>query len=307
MGGVVASTKPTGRNYRTGSAPRTGNAAARWAAASAAAGALSALAAPAAYAQTPSPLGEWQYSAGIPLEKMFSPELPKWETRVGTGLTFEPRYDGSSRYHILAGPSLDIRYKDLAFLSTGEGLGVNFAQGQNWRASLAAVYDLGRRGHDDPQHLNGLGNINAAPEIKLAAEYVVSKDFPLVFRTAITRSIGGSNGWLADLGAYMPLPGSSESFFWFAGPSVTFADSTYMNSWFGVNQAQAAASGYRQYDASAGLKSAGFGITMIWFVNKHWFVTADGALKRLLGSAAHSPIIQTKTNGVCDVSLNYQF
>jgi outer membrane scaffolding protein for murein synthesis (MipA/OmpV family) len=304
MGGVVASTKRTGGKSGTDSASRAGKAA-RWAAASAA---LGALATPAAYAQTPSPLGEWQYSAGIPLEKMFAPDnRPTWETRLGTGLTFEPRYDGSSRYHVMAGPSLDVRYKDLAFLSTGEGLGVNFAQGQNWRASLSAVYDLGRRGHDDPQHLNGLGNINPAPEVKLAAEYVISKEFPMVFRTAITRSIGGSNGWLADVGAYMPLPGSSESFFWFAGPSVTFADSTYMNSWFGVNPAQSAASGYRQYDASAGLKSAGFGLTMIWFVNKHWFVTADGALKRLLGSAAHSPIIQTKTNGVCDVSLNYQF
>ncbi|TDY38320.1 outer membrane scaffolding protein for murein synthesis (MipA/OmpV family) [Paraburkholderia rhizosphaerae] len=277
-----------------------------WATAGAA---LAVFGAPGASAQTPSPLGEWQYSAGVPLEKMFVPpaERTTWETRVGAGMTFEPRYDGSSRYHILAGPSLDIRYKDLAFLSTGEGLGVNVLQGENWRTSVALVYDLGRRGHDDPQHLNGLGNINPAPEIKLAAEYVISKDFPLTFRTAITRSIGGSNGWIADVGAYMPLPGSSESFYWFAGPSVSFADSTYMNSWFGVNPAQSAASGLRQYDASAGLKSAGFGVTMIWFVNKHWFVTADGAIKRLLGSAAGSPVIQTKTNGVCDISLNYQF
>jgi outer membrane scaffolding protein for murein synthesis (MipA/OmpV family) len=264
-------------------------------------------AAPAVQAQTPSPLGEWQYSAGIPLEKFYKPTVPDWEVRVGTGAAFEPRYDGSDRYHTLVGPSLDIRYRDLAFLSTGEGFGVNVLQGPNWRASISAVYDLGRRGHDDPSRLNGLGNINPAPEVKLAGEYVVSKEFPLVFRAAVTRSIGGSNGWIADLGTYMPLPGSSETFYWFAGPSVSFADSTYMNSWFGVNPAQAAASGYRQYDASAGLKSAGFGITMVWFVNTHWFVTADGALKRLLGSAAHSPITQSKTGGVCDVSLNYQF
>ncbi|CAB3763221.1 hypothetical protein LMG29542_04540 [Paraburkholderia humisilvae] len=301
----MASTKRAGRLAGKSRTLKAGSPA-LWATASAA---LAVCAAPGALAQTPSPLGEWQYSAGVPLEKMFEPpeERTNWETRVGAGMTFEPRYDGSSRYHILAGPSLDIRYKDLAFLSTGEGLGVNVLQGDNWRTSIAAVYDLGRRAHDDPQHLNGLGNINPAPEIKLAAEYVISKDFPLTFRTAITRSIGGSNGWIADVGAYMPMPGSSDSFFWFAGPSVSFADSTYMNSWFGVNPAQSAASGLRQYDASAGLKSAGFGITMIWFVNKHWFVTADGAIKRLLGSAAASPVIQTKTNGVCDISLNYQF
>lgn len=75
---------------------------------------------------------------------------------------------------------MDIRYRDLAFASTGEGIGVNVVQGPNWRASISAVYDLGRRGHDNPSRLNGLGNINPAPELKLAAEYVVSKEFPLV-------------------------------------------------------------------------------------------------------------------------------
>ncbi|SAL85849.1 MipA family MltA-interacting protein [Caballeronia choica] len=143
--------------------------------------------------------------------------------------------------------------------------------------------------------------------MKLAADFIVSKEFPLDFRAAVTRSFGGSNGWVMDLGAYMPMAGSSETIFWFAGPSVTFADSTYMNSWFGVNAAQAAASGYRQYDASAGLKSAGFGVTLVWFINKHWFMTADRALKRLLGSAVNSPITQTKTQAGCNTSINYQF
>jgi outer membrane scaffolding protein for murein synthesis (MipA/OmpV family) len=80
-----------------------------------------------------------------------------------------------------------------------------------------------------------------------------------------------------------------------------------MQSWFGVTPQQAVDSGYRPYSAGAGLKSAGFGITMVYFVNKHWFVSADGALRRLLGSAAQSPIVQSKTNGVCDISINYQF
>jgi len=260
-----------------------------------------------AHAQTPSPLGEWQFSAGVPLQTMYVPKMPDWTARLGVGMTFSPRYDGSDRYRVLAGPSVDVRYKDLAFLSTGEGIGLNVLRGANWRVSVAGVYDLGRRATDDPSRLAGLGNINPSPGLKLAADYVISKDFPLVFRAAFTRSFGGSNGWIADLSAYMPMPGSTKKFYWFAGPTVSFADSTYMNSWFGVNAAQAAASRYSPYHASAGLKSAGFGITMVYFVNKHWFVSADGALKRLLGSAAHSPITQTKTGGVCDVSVNYQF
>ncbi len=145
-GGVVASTKRIGQNFK---ARRTAAAStpAAWARAAAA---LSVVVAPSVFAQTPSPLGEWQYSAGIPLEKMYQPKVPDWEVRVGTGLTFMPRYDGSSRYHTLAGPSVDLRYRDVAFASTGEGIGVNVIQGPNWRASISAVYDLGRRGQRRP-------------------------------------------------------------------------------------------------------------------------------------------------------------
>lgn len=258
-------------------------------------------------AQTPSPLGEWQYSVGIPLQKMWQPNIPDWQVRLGLATSFQPRYEGSDRYHLMTGPSIDVRYKDLFFLSSGEGFGVNFAQGQNWRASVAAVYDLGRRGHDDPQELNGLGNINPAPGIKLAGEYVLSKDFPLVLRADVRRYFGGSNGWTGDFGAYMPMPGSTKQFFWFAGPNVTLADSTYMNSWFGVNQSQAAHSQFSQYHASAGFKSVGFGISAVWLFDKHWFATADGAFQQLVGSAGNSPVTHRKANGVADISINYRF
>ncbi|KXU82765.1 structural protein MipA [Paraburkholderia monticola] len=260
-----------------------------------------------AFAQTPSPLGEWQYSAGIPLQKMFQQNIPDWQLRLGVATSFQPRFEGSDRYHVVAGPSIDVRYKDLFFLSSGEGFGVNFAQGENWRMSLAAVYDLGRRGQDDPQELNGLGNINFAPGLKLAGEYVVSKNFPLVLRADIRRYFGGSNGWIGDLGAYMPMPGSSQKFFWFAGPNVVMADSNYMNSWFGVNQEQAAHSQYPQYHASAGFKSVGFGVSAIWLFSKHWFATADGAFEQLVGSAGNSPITRSRATGVADVSINYRF
>lgn len=260
-----------------------------------------------ASAQTPSPLGEWQYSVGIPLQKMWQPNIPDWQVRFGAAASFQPRYEGSDRYHVMGGPSIDVRYKDLFFLSSGEGAGVNFAQGQNWRASLAAVYDLGRRAHDDAQELSGLGNINAAPGVKLSGEYVISQDFPLVLRADIRRYFGGSNGWIGDLGAYMPMPGSTKKFFWFAGPNMQIADSTYMNSWYGVNHTQSVNSGYQQYHASAGVKAVGFGLSAVWLFDKHWFATADGAFEQLVGSAGNSPVTHRKANGVADISINYRF
>ncbi|VBL73892.1 MltA-interacting protein MipA [Burkholderia pseudomallei] len=266
-----------------------------------------AAAAVSAHAQTPSPLGEWQYSAGVPLDKLFNPNPQTWQISVGAAATLQPRYDGSNQYRPMAGPTFDARYRDLWFVSTGEGIGVNVLRGPNWRATLSAGYDLGRREADDRGHLTGIGNINPAAVIKLSADYVISHAFPLVLRADVRRSVGGANGWVADLAVYMPLPGSSETFYWFAGPTVTFADSRYMNSWFGVNDAQAARSGHPRYAPSAGVKSFGGGMTLVWFVTKHWFVTADGAIEQLVGSAARSPLTQRSTNAVVDVSINYQF
>lgn len=260
-----------------------------------------------AQAQTPSPLAEWQYSSGILLEQMFEPKLPTWRIRIGPSASFQPRYDGSDRYRMLAGPSIDIRYRDRFFLSTGEGIGMNVLTGPNWRVGVAAAYDLGRRSADDLEHLHGLDNINPAPSLRLLGEYAVSKSLPLVLRADLRRNFGGDNGWIGDLGAYMPMPGSSETFAWFAGPTMTIADSRYMNSWFGVNAAQAARSGYRQYDASAGIRSVGFGVSASWTVNKHWVVSADGAFQQLVGAAAHSPLTQTRASGVFDLAVNYQF
>ncbi|KDB08216.1 MltA-interacting MipA family protein [Burkholderia sp. lig30] len=262
---------------------------------------------PGAHAQTPSPLGEWQYSAGVPLEKMFEPQQADWEVTVGAAMALQPRYPGASRYWVLGGPTIDVRYRDLFFVSTGEGVGVNVLRGPNWRVTLSAGYDLGRRTADDRGHLDGLDNINAAPVIKLSADYVISKEFPLVLRADVRRSIGGSNGWVGDLAAYLPMPGSSERFYWFAGPSVTFADARYMNGWFGVGEGAAARSGLRSYAPGAGLRSAGVGVTMVWFFRPNWFLTVDGAVEQLVGQAARSPITQQTTNGVFDFSLNYQF
>ncbi|MFX1736937.1 MipA/OmpV family protein [Paraburkholderia sp. A1RI_3L] len=268
---------------------------------------LAAAVATPASAQTPSPLAEWQYTAGIPLEKLMQPSLPTWRIRVGPAASFRPLYDGSDRYHMVAGPSIDIRYRDLFFLSTGEGIGMNVLSGPNWRVSLGAAYDLGRRARDDSSRLGGMDNINPAPAVKLAGEYVISKSFPLVLRADVRRYFGGSNGWVADLGAYMPMPGSSRKFVWFAGPGVTFADSRYMNSWFGVTPNEAARSGHPTYRAGAGVKSFGFGVSATWIINKHWLASGDAAIQQLVGDAVHSPITQRATGTVLDMTVTYQF
>jgi len=269
-------------------------------AAAGAAAAFAALAAPAA-AQTPLPLADWQYSTGEVLAPLAGP-LPEWRITLGAGAMLRPDYEGARRYQGEPSFIADIRYRDLAFASDGEGIGVNLLHGPGYRAGIAISYDLGRDQHDDP-HLKGLGNIGAAPEPKLFAQYFL---LPFVLTADLRKGLGGHEGLIGDLGAYVPLPILKGGFL-FLGPTVTFADSRYMRSYFGVDDAQAAASGLPRFSADGGLKSTGLGATAVYFLDKHWLLLGDAAYERLLGSAAASPITETRSQFTIDFNIAYKF
>ncbi len=262
---------------------------------------------PSARAQTPSPLQEWQYSGGVALEKMFEPELPDWRVVIGAAVEHKPLYDGGELTRTIGGPVINVRYKDFWFASVGEGIGFNLWSGEHYRAGLALTYDLGRYVHDDVTHLHGLGDLKIAPAPKAFVSYVISKSFPLVVRADVRQIVGGADGVVADIDAFLPLPGSSQRFIMFAGPSYTYGDHRYMQREFGVTTTQAVASGYPVYDAHSGSDAMGFGFSSTLFITKRVFLNFDTAINHLLGSAAESPITQRRTQHVFVLSAAYSW
>jgi outer membrane scaffolding protein for murein synthesis (MipA/OmpV family) len=260
-----------------------------------------------ALSQTPSPLQEWQYSGGTVLERLFEPDLPEWRVVLGAAAEARPLYDGAAVSRVVGGPLINIRYSDIAFVSVGEGIGVNLLRGENYRAGIQVGYDLGRRVSDDSVHLRGLGDIRRAPTVEAFASYAISKEFPLVMRGDVRQYVGGADGMVADVGVYMPLPGSSKKLIMFAGPSITYADHRYLQREFGVTPAQALASGYPIYDPHAGTNAMGFGFSATRFVTDHWLINLDGAVSHLLGSARESPITQRTVQGALTLSFGYSW
>ncbi len=257
--------------------------------------------------QTPSPLQEWQFPGGIVLYKLYAPDIPEWRRVIGVATVAEPLYQGSRPYRVEPGPVIDIRYKDLLFASVGDGLGVNIVTGTHYRAGIAIGYDLGRHVHDYFSQLEGLGDIKPAPVVKLFGSYVISKSFPLVLRADVRQYVGGADGVIGDVEAFMPLPGSNDHFFMLAGPSLTLADHLYMQREFGVSPRQALASRFAEYDAHGGDNAMGVGFSSSWLINAHWIANLDGAVTRLLGSARASPITQETAQGVLTVSAAYRW
>jgi outer membrane scaffolding protein for murein synthesis (MipA/OmpV family) len=260
-----------------------------------------------ALCQTPSPLQEWQYSGGIILARLFDPNQPDWRVILGTAAEVQPVYDGSRAFRLQGGPVINVRYSDVAFASTGEGLGYNFLRGDHYQFGAAIAYDFGRRVSDDYTNLRGMGDISAAPVAKVFGTYVLSKKFPLILRVDARQFAGGANGAIGDVGIYMPLPGSSRKFVMFAGPSVTFATHHYLQSEFGVSAAQSLASGHPVFDPHAGEEAVGAGFSATRFLTDHWLLNMDVAVSKLKGSSDVSPITERATQRELALSLDYQW
>src|SRR3974390_2741380 len=123
-------------------------------------GLVFALAATAASAQTGT-FTEWQNSSGVVLRPLGGP-IPDWEVTVGMGAAVVPAYEGSNELRVTPAPDIDVRYKDVAYLSVGEGIGVNILRGDNYRAGLGLALDTGRE-HNVATRLAGTQNIDPAP------------------------------------------------------------------------------------------------------------------------------------------------
>ncbi|MGH8289857.1 MAG: MipA/OmpV family protein [Steroidobacteraceae bacterium] len=250
---------------------------------------------------------EWQYSGGIALENLFAPKIQKWDVIAGIATSTKPAYSGASQYEVAAGPALNIRYRNRAFLSTGEGLGANVLVGKHYRVSLGVGLDLGRQMSSHYATLHGLGDIPRAPFFKLAGTYVISKRLPILLRGDIRKIAGGAAGLVGDLSIYSPLPGSSRQLVMFAGPSVTIADGKHLQTLYGISPRQALAAGDPQFAAHGGLQAAGLGFSATGFFTPHWLANMDFAVSELLGSAGRSPLVERRTQATVALSVAYRW
>ena len=260
-----------------------------------------------ASAQTPSPMQEWQYAGGIALQNMFAPKIPKWDVIAGIATSGKPIYSGASQYVASAGPVINIRYRNRAFISSGEGVGVNAFVGEHCRVSLAVGLDLGRRMKWHYSTLHGLGDIPRAPFFKLSGAYVISRRLPILLRADIRKIAGGAAGLVGDLNVYTPLPGSSRKLVMFAGPSVTFADRKHLQTIYGISARQSLQSGYPQFSAHGGLEAVGFGFSATRFLTPHVLTNMNFSLSELLGSAARSPLVERKAQLALSFSAAYRW
>ena len=190
--------------------------------------------------------------------------------------------------------------------SGGGGMGVNLVRDPAWRFgfSLAPGFGRARRESDHPS-LAGMGDIDRATRATIFGGYTWRRWLSGTLRVS-TDIEGKDHGTLAlfDLNARWRV---AERVFMSAGPGVTWADSDYTMTFFGVTPEQATRSTLPAYEAGGGWNAVRFGVGASYRIDAHWNVGARVSASRIVGDAADSPITRDRTPYGAALFASYRF
>ena len=210
-----------------------------------------------------------------------------YSVRLGAATLIRPAYEGASSYKLWAVPAIDIRWKKVAYLSDNN-LRIDLARKPWLSAGPMLTYDFGRP-ETASTALRGLGNVGDALAAGGYADVVLGAvGLTLVVEHEVVGGYGGFSGHF-DIG-YQVYHGEALSLA--VGTRVSFAGSEHMQAFFGITPAQSARSGLPVYTPGAGIRDIGIGLVGDYLITKHWTLGGLLGYARVVGGAAHSPLVQ---------------
>jgi outer membrane protein len=223
-----------------------------------------------------------------------------WKFILGAAVRYSADYKGSDDYDIKPLPLVGISWRDIVSIGSKKGspgLKVNFLQvnGPTPKDRLVMSTSLGYfsgRDQDDNDALQGLGDLNGGVTAKLTADYKL-QEFG-VFISATRDMSGDRKGTTVNGGLGYTFALGSPKTQLTTGPSVTWADDSYMENVFGISATQAASSAlsYSAHRAASGINDVGVNVFVRHFLNQNVGVMVQIRYKQLLGDAADSPIVE---------------
>jgi MipA family protein len=248
-----------------------------------------------------------------------------WNVSVGLFAVTAPEYEGGKRRVTSALPDLNISYRTDNWGTFGAG---SKSRGVSWTVidkeqysfGVALGGDAGRSEKDGTgfrpggKRLRGLGEIKASAEFGVFGHVMAGIPIHLQIMKGAGDgkpdgkdfSFKGHGGTHAHLGTEIPLELTKELGLSFSA-GVNWADKKYTQTYFGVTAAQAARSGFRQYNVKGGVKSVDIGVALNYKIDKNWSATAGLTYSQLQGDAAKSPVTEKKGQPSALIGVNYTF
>ncbi|MHA6671145.1 MipA/OmpV family protein [Enterobacter mori] len=254
---------------------------------------------------------------GIVLALLTTPVLAAEQSEgnvltLGGGVDVAPRYSGSDKSRVGAAQVVDYAMENGFFISTTRGVGYGNNIG-NLDYSAAVSYRTGRKDKDvssdsissGSDYLRGMGDIKGSAIVVPGLGYKVTDWLHLQLQAEVPVS-ERDNGEAVHFGIISPLYTSPKNEVTLALTSSWGSDK-YMQTYYGVSAAQAAASGFARHDAGAGIYAYSLNLDWTHRLTSRWSVLAAAGVTQLTGDAADSPIVQRKTSPTGSLKVTYSF
>lgn len=222
---------------------------------------------------------------------------------LGLGLFNVARYLGSDERRYRAMPMLHAVWSN-GWFASAHSFGYNFSKQPFIGYGLRMSADFGRK-ESASTALTGLGDVGARAEAGGFFDFSPSKSVRL--STGVRYGSGPDRkGALLDLGANYRIPLTDDQNI-ALGVSATYANSYYMQSFYGVTTAQSAASGYAVYSPSAGIRDMNLNARHTYKIDSRWNIVTGVTFGKLGSNIKAAPITRSSSHNSAMVAVNYTF
>lgn len=218
----------------------------------------------------------------------------------GVGIASFPDYLGSDDYTLGAAPFIRYTFsgqEQYIQLWVTE-LSVNILNHPNWGFGPVLNYRIGRDDDVEDNVVERMREIDDTVELGAFLSYTWKDErnprHRFIVSTEYLGDIGDEHdGWLAMASIRYWLP-VSQAVDILVGVGGTYADSDYMNTYFGVNSADAARTGLPLFDADSGFRDVNATIAGVIHFSRNWHVGIGLKYFGLTSDAADSPIVDDR-------------
>jgi outer membrane protein len=214
----------------------------------------------------------------------------------GVGSTSD--YEGADEVKALPIAGFNYETPKFSFRSSGLALEADMIPGPQFQVGPMIDYRFARDSDVRDNRVALLPEVDAAVEVGVYAatgvplnRIGVNDPTILTVRTSFAHDVAdGHEGYQVRgiVGAIRPL---TENLKGILNLSTTYASGNYMNAYFDVSAASAAASGLTAFDADAGFKEVGLTGILAYQFTDNWSGSLIAGYKRLLGDAADSSVV----------------
>ena len=202
-------------------------------------------------------------------------------------------------------PALDLLYRrDSLFIDSENGIGFALLREQPIHLGAMLDYQYGRQADADRRY-RGMGNVGGSLAPAVFIEWEPIRDALDIYANA-SKAVAGATGWLykLELSGGLPLTSATNIYFDISGNA---SDKNYAQAYYGVTDAQATSSGYRQFTPGAGWSTVNALLGFEYRYAKNWALNVQFGQLRYLDKAKSSPLVAADTDFIAGIYTTYRY